>query len=126
MDNPIVHQNTLPDNGQPPSSRADDWRTAMPWDDALAYVARKALVELRCYPSGPMDETKYPNLNKDCRARLHEIVDELPLTELWGFYHLGRILLVTKLSYAEMLFEQRRKMAAADVAKYKGVKDGRQ
>jgi hypothetical protein len=68
----------------------------MPWDDAMNYVTRKALASLRMYPGDPLEnQPDIANLEKDFRERLHQITDELTLTDLWAVYHLARILLVT-------------------------------
>lgn len=74
---------------------AEEWREVKPWDEAQAFVARKALADLRMYPGEAMDEGEYPALNSDFRGRLHQMVNELPLTEICGLYQLARILLIT-------------------------------
>jgi hypothetical protein len=89
----------------------------MPWDDAMNYVARKALANLRMYPGGPLENRPdMANLEKDFRDRLHQISNELTLTDLWAVYHLARILLVTHCP--DEIFAYVADQIKADVARY--------
>jgi hypothetical protein len=97
-------------------SNTEEWRQAQPWDTANAFAARRALADLRLYPDRPLEDSlALAAAPQDFRARLHQMVDELPATEIWGLYGLARILFVTP--RPDDIFAYRVQLAEADLAR---------
>ncbi len=97
----------------------EEWRQSQPWDAANAFAARRALADLRLYPDRPPeDDPALAAVEQTFRARLRQMVDELPAAEIWGLYGLARILFVTPRP-AE-IFAYRARLAEADLARVLG------